>query len=252
MRRPLVLILSTLSLATSLQARPALDNAPPPDTSSTVGPSEPAMLMGRPYEVTKRDPLILMSPELEDMSRRAKYHRATDAPPFPSTEEHTTSKEEKTKKKKPNTRRVVPFPRLIAERALDDDLETRDIYARKRAPASPPPTPPPPARLSEPPTAPPNPPKVTSTFVTNEQAKKHAEAQNGGHYASQENVVSEHSTQGHSSGIPGLSSIPGLGLAGLGGGSGSPAGLGGLGLGGGSHVNGQNSQLNALGGLIGG
>lgn len=93
MLRRLLLVLSTLSVVLSVQSRPA---GPEPDenhhlharskSSDPYSPvivpvGEPAMLLGKPYQVVKREPspLIIMSPAFETSIGQPKGER----PPAP-------------------------------------------------------------------------------------------------------------------------------------------------------------------------
>ncbi|KAI0689835.1 hypothetical protein BC835DRAFT_1418228 [Cytidiella melzeri] len=228
MLRRLVLLASAFSVATLAQARP-MDGAPQTGAQPVVIPSEPTTLMGRQYQVAKREPIILMDPALERMSSEQKYHRASTSPSHPPVVEPKILR-----------KRVEPFPRYILERSLDS-LQVREIHTPTHTAAKQPP----PNKFSEPPPPAPVPPHATSDFITNEQKddvhSKHGDSTRVSNTDRHREAFSQSSGLGHGSG---------LGVAGLGLGGGSEPGIAGLGSGGSGTSGG--SGLSALGGLISG
>lgn len=212
MLRQFVFIVAALSIVTTVQARP-IDNAVAhfyaPQAAAT---SEPTMLMGRRYQVSKREPLILMDPELERLSEQHYRHRAAaPLPPTPSASPDTRKK--KTKKVSP--RRVAPFPHYVAGRSLDA-----------------------PQARSEPPAAAPHSPNVTSSFITNAQKNRHVHS---GSPQQNTDYTAEYETSRNREAYAQPSSHD----------EGQDLGVAGLGLGG-TDKGSSGSNFNFLGGLIGG
>ncbi|KAI0085940.1 hypothetical protein BDY19DRAFT_386412 [Irpex rosettiformis] len=131
MLRCLVVLASVLSIITSVQALP-VDGSPRADSQPTSLSSEPATLMGRQYQLAKREPLILLDPSIERATSEQRYNHASPASEI-------------------LRKRVKPFPRYVLERSLDT-LEVREIHTPAHTaskatnqfsePAPPPPLPP--------------------------------------------------------------------------------------------------------------
>lgn len=227
MLRPWVILVATLSIITSIQARPTPNNALHSDTSTSMIPPEPTTLISRHYQVTKREALILMDPALEQMANAQKHHhhahtpalQDTHPPSPPSASSASAVDSEKKKETKVSSRNVEPFPRYLAERSWSVLLsrEPHDVYTSDHIPNDQPAG----AQFSEGPGAAPQPPGFKSHFIENGQNGGGGQAAGGG------GSTSHVSSQG----------LGGLGLAGLGGSSGGGGG---------------GSGLNVLGGLIGG
>jgi hypothetical protein len=182
--------------------------------------------LGRQYQVSKREPIILLNPSLERAASEQKYHHAST--PSPLDESQLLRK------------RVEPLPRYVLERSLDIPnvraIHTPEYTASKQ---------PPPNTFSEPPEPAPVPPKATPDFVTNKQNEEDSRGGGVTH-------VSDASRHREAFSKPsGVAQDSGLGLAGLGVGGAGQSGVAGLGLGG-SSDSGSGSQLKALGGLISG
>lgn len=214
MLRCLVILASILSIVTTIQALP-VDGSPRADTQSSVFPSEPTTLMGRQYQLTKREPIILMDPAFDRATSEQRHNRASPAEP------HLLRK------------RVEPFPRYVLERSLDA-LQVREIHTPAHTASKQPPS----NKFSEPAPPPPLPPhngegeenSIHETSTTQEYggASKHRQA---------------YSQPGSGLGLAGL---------GLGGSGGGAPGVGALGLGASGAGHSSGSGLTALGGLISG
>lgn len=108
MLRRVLLVLSTLSVALSVQSRPTNDEqddhlrarSAEPFSPILIPVTEPETLLGRHYQVVKRDPspLIFMAPALASSLAQPKGEKPY-VPPVPAA-----------------TKRAMPFPRYLARR----------------------------------------------------------------------------------------------------------------------------------------